>query len=308
MSSKIIFKENFNKDYGILDSTINHMHGVMQAEASLEDDDALNEYFFQVPLKRALKRKTHQVLPNAIVIDNKAFSLFSNSLSKYSKRELNPQFDVHIKTQGNTLLAAFELKSVFGSGTTKQAVYNDIARLAITKALFPDTSCAFVIVGKKRELIDFYKKSDFLFSENLSSKKKISRKWVSIEPEDLSPLDENLREVIKDLKISNIEIKLSRTQSTSRYHCMSYLIKVLKMGERHKQDFSSITWDEVNEGDIIFEGGIEPQKNIGLYRLVDQIDLKSCRVMYQTNDVDDQDWTEFYRDAQVWRFEPKGRL
>lgn len=299
------FKNNFFKDNGILDSTMNHIQGKMQAEASIEECDELDESFFQNAMTNVLRRKAKGINKSFTVTSNKIYDRFNEELQKSSSVKLRIQPDFIIKDQNRLPLSVFELKSIFGSGTTKKLVLKDFVKLVLHKRLFPKSQCIFVIAGKKDEMKSFFEKSNFPFVDNVQTRISTPYSWKSIRIEEFLVNNENYLTALRDLNIKEILVRLSRTQYGERYHSMSYDIRVGIPGYRKESDFSEISWNYVNSGDFICTG-LKPVRTIGQCMIVDNIDLKLQQVMYQTNDVDDQYWQEIDLGEIVWRYEPQG--
>lgn len=301
------FRSNFFTSSGILDSVMNHVQGKMQAEASLENKSELDEGFFKNAIENVLRRKIELIDRAFDVTCNKNFAGLAVQLKKYSNATLRMQADFIVKATDSCPLAVIELKSIFGIGTTKDDVLKDIVRLAIFIKLFPESICIFIIAGKRDEMKRFFDNSEFSFDDNIRQKIKAPYSWHSLSVDNLN-LRNEYKIVLQDLDIREILVRLSRTQRSSKYHSMSYRIKIADPGYRPMSDFSQSTWDDINSGDIV-SVGISPADNIGDCMLVDKIDLNIRQVMYQTNDVDDQTWTEIDLDDIVWKYFPRaGRI
>lgn len=300
------FNKSFFTDSGVLDSTMNHIQGKMQAEASIEDSDELDEAFFKNAMLNVLRRKTNKINSSFTVTSNKTYSKFDSELAKLCNVTLRIQPDFIIKHTNGLPLSVIELKSIFGAGTTKSLVLRDIARLAMYHKLFPKCKCVFVIAGKKTEMISFFNTAKFKFKNNLTGKVRPPYSWISLETDDLELTKKDYVKAMKSLGINEIQIKLSRTQYGQKYHSMSYVVRVPDYGYRASSNFTRTSWDKVVSGDFVYIGN-EPSNSIAKYNVVDKLELKLQRVMFQTNDVDDQVWSEFELDDLVWVYTPKGK-
>ena len=299
------FKNYFFTDNGILDSTMNHIQGKMQAEASIEECDELEESFFKNAMVNILRRKVRNINSSYTVTSNKTYPKFCYELAKFSESKLRIQPDFIIKDRYGMPLSVIELKSIFGTGTTKAMVLKDIARLVLYKKLFPKCQCIFVIAGKKDEMNSFFKESNFKFENNVTKRVRIPYSWNSFQVDDLRLKEENLVKAFKNLNIREVQLKLSRTQYGQKYHSMSYIVRDCILGYRPASDFIRTTWDNIIIGDFVTIG-IKPVKNIGQCKIVDNIDIDLQQVMFQTNEVDNQIWTEIKLDEIVWKYSPQG--
>lgn len=299
------FNSYFYQDNGILDSTMNHIQGKMQAEASLEESEELEESFFQLAMRNILTRKAKNISEFHSVSVNKTYSKFSTELNKFCQSTLRIQPDFIIKDKNGSPLSVIELKSIFGSGTTKAHVLKDVARLALYKKLFPNCQCVLVIAGEKSEMVSFFKKSFFKFDNNVVKRVTVPYSWKNLNLVDLGLSDKDYIKAFKALDIREVQVKLSRTQYGQKYHSMSYVVRNVIPGYRPASDFIKTSWNGIESGDIV-SIGFYPDNNIGNCLQVDKIDIALEQVMFLTNDVDDQDWTEIYLDDIVWKYSPEG--
>jgi hypothetical protein len=308
MSRKTIsdkFHENFFKDDGVHSRSIGYVQGSIMVEAELLDTDELDESFFAHKIKTVVRERSKKIANSITVSHNKVYSNFNLCLSKYSSKNLRIQPDVQVKTSDGELLAVYEIKSIFGNGTNMADVMKDFARLAIFKKLFPKAKCLFVFPGLKSEMRLFLERNSFPFDNNITSNLKSPYKWKEFHIKQLRTiLEDQYYDVITDLGIEYIKTRLSRTERTSRYCTLSWIVELQPIGYRPYSDYKLCTWDEISEEDFIYLGSTPPdilQKCIK----VERIDIENSKVFCVSNDVEESDWIEFNLFDTVWKYDSK---
>ena len=279
-----LFAEHIFQDRDIHDSTIRFIQSEMQSIDTLEGYPKLKESFFSDKMRQILSNKIGKLDNSYQVIDDQVYSKLNETLSEKSENSLVMQLDFQILTNDNDLLAAYELKSIFGSNkTTKELFLKDIARLAIVKKLFPKSKCIFVFSGKTKQLLEFFDDSEFPFDDNVNHRTKVPYVWQDIDVDIFSFLNTEYLGVLKDLKIDTVQVKLSRTQYHHDYHTMSYRVRVAPVGYFPTIELEKCNWEDVEEGDFIFYGNtLSP--NFLDCKKVDGLSLESNQVMFQTQE------------------------
>lgn len=220
-----LFRKSFFKDNKVHDSSMNYLHGKIQSAYSIEANPEIDEYFVQKNLKEIVEIKAKNICNDLKAIRNKSYDPFKTKLKKKTGLNLNPEFDLKVVDLNNNLLALYEVAVFFHNPQYKEKIFNDVYRLTLASSLFPDAICVLILAGLREKLRNFFISENLPFLHNITEQSKTLYRWIKICVDNLSEDENDYLAALKYLKIKTIGAKLSRTQSSFKFHCLSYIVR-----------------------------------------------------------------------------------
>jgi hypothetical protein len=221
-------EQNFFSD--IHERLVDFLSGKISSKLSEQDKPDIDEYYVQEQCKTILENRVPKIENSLKIVRNKSHGPLKEQVLATAQMSFNPQIDIRILGSDYKMLyAVYEVKSRLQDNEINgNDIYADIQRLAIVKRVFPKVKCIFILPGLFQPMKNDFEKNDiklpntFNISGNPNYKRKGRYKSVDL---DINISNTN-HDVLKNLKVGKINVRLSQTAKGKKHILFTYEIKI----------------------------------------------------------------------------------
>lgn len=226
-----MFRDKYFSKLGVHEKCMKVLVSYLSGQYHEQDEPYIDENAVRSEFKRILENKLKSIDFNLKVRVNKNNDKYNDLLIKKFNKKQNTELDLQIIDSDKNLIAAYELKSLCNENKGPvDKIYQDFHRLSLIKAISPDVTAIFIIVGIDTEIKEYFIKNNLLLPYkhkvngemksailNFEIEARISRMPVNISMNDY-------QELLSSNGFKNMKYRISQRPYSLNLHAYSFEI------------------------------------------------------------------------------------